>query len=116
MVDYANSTVEEMVLFQGQTNEHLKLMADALYQASQHITLAVKGLSDMPDKMQEHIIRAKKSENLMEHLYREALVELFKTTDVVTILKMREIYRHRSTIHRLARTRATGWHRAALRQ
>src|SRR2546423_14691269 len=34
MVDYANSTVEEMVLFQVKTNEHLKKMADGLYQAS----------------------------------------------------------------------------------
>jgi len=94
MVDYANSTVEEMVLFQVRTNEHLKTMADALYQASQHITLAVAGLRDMGPGLQEHIIRAKKSENLMEHLYREALVDLFKHKNVVTILKMREIYRH----------------------
>ena len=94
VVDYAKSTVEEMGLFQVDTNEHLKLMADALYQASQHITAAVKCLPDLGSKMQEHIIRAKKSENLMEHLYREALVELFKDKDVVKILKMREIYRH----------------------
>jgi predicted phosphate transport protein (TIGR00153 family) len=94
VVDYAKSTVEEMGLFKVDTNDHLKLMADALYQASQHITAAVKCLPDLGPKVQEHIIRAKKSENLMEHLYREALVELFKDKDLVKILKMREIYRH----------------------
>jgi predicted phosphate transport protein (TIGR00153 family) len=94
VIDYANSTVEEMVLFGVKPNEHLKKMADALYQASKHITMAVAGLRGMNSGMHEHIIRAKKSENLMEHLYREALVELFKDTDVVNLLKMREIYRH----------------------
>jgi predicted phosphate transport protein (TIGR00153 family) len=94
MVDYAKSTVEEMMLFQVKPNEHLRKMADALYQASKHITLGVGALRKMPNGMHEHIIRAKKTENLMEHLYREALVELFKDKDVVNLLKMREIYRH----------------------
>lgn len=96
MIDYANTTVEEMRLFQAPTNDHLRHMAEALYEGSKHITLAVESLRHMPNGMHEHIIRAKKSENRTEHLYREALVDLFKITDVVTILKMREIYRHLS--------------------
>lgn len=96
MIDYANSTVEEMLLFQAPTNARLVDMAEALYEGAQHITAAVGTLRHMPDGMQAHIIRAKKCENRMEHLYREALAELFKTPDVVTILKMREIYRHLS--------------------
>jgi predicted phosphate transport protein (TIGR00153 family) len=96
MIDYANSTVEEMILFQAPTNHHLMDMAKALYEGAQYITAAVGSLRNMPNDMQGHIIRAKKSENRMEHLYREALAELFKTPDVVTIMKMREIYRHLS--------------------
>jgi uncharacterized protein len=94
VVDYANTTVDEMMLFEVGPNEHLKKMTDALYQASKHLTLAVEALPAMGPTMQEHIIRAKKSENLMEHLYRETLVELFKDKDVINLLKMREIYRH----------------------
>jgi len=94
VVDYAKSTVEEMILFKVGTNDHLKKMAEALYAAAQHITMAVEGLRHMPNGVQEHIIRAKKSENLMEHLYREALVELFRKKDVMSVLKLREIYRH----------------------
>jgi uncharacterized protein Yka (UPF0111/DUF47 family) len=85
-----------MVLFQTPTNQHLKNMAEALYEGSGHITQAVEGLRRMPNGIHEHVIRAKKSENRIEHLYREALVELFKNPDVATILKMREIYRHLS--------------------
>jgi predicted phosphate transport protein (TIGR00153 family) len=94
VVDYAKSTVEEMTVFKVGTNDHLKKMAEALYAAAQHITQAVGGLRQMPDGIQEHIIRAKKSENLMEHLYREALVELFRQKNVMAVLKLREIYRH----------------------
>jgi len=94
VVDYANTTVDEMMLFEVGTDPHIQKMAEALYQASKHITLAVEGLRKMGPSVQEHIIRAKKSENLMEHLYRETLVELFKDKDVINLLKMREIYRH----------------------
>ncbi len=96
MIDYAKSTVEEMMLFEVQTNDHLKKMAETLYAAAQHITLGVAGLRRLPNGVQEHIIRAKKLENQMEHLYRKALVELFKNPDVITLMKMREIYRHLS--------------------
>jgi predicted phosphate transport protein (TIGR00153 family) len=96
MIDYANSTVEEMMLFQAPTNEHLVQMSEALFEGARHITAAVESLRHMPNGLQNHIILAKKSENRMEHLYREALAELFKTPDVVTIIKMREIYRHLS--------------------
>jgi predicted phosphate transport protein (TIGR00153 family) len=96
MIDYANSTVEEMMLFKAPTNPHLVEMSEALFEGARHITAAVESLRHMPNGLQDHIIRAKKSENRMEHLYREALAELFKTPDVVTILKMREIYRHLS--------------------
>ncbi len=96
MIDYANSTVEEMLLFAAPTDQHLVKMAEALYEGAKEITKAVEALRRMPNGMHKHIIRAKKSENRMEHLYREALAELFKTPDVVTIIKMREIYRHLS--------------------
>src|SRR5690348_8906516 len=35
-VDYARTTVAEMLLFRVQTNNHLKKMAEALYVAAQH--------------------------------------------------------------------------------
>jgi hypothetical protein len=48
----------------------------------------------------DHAIRAKALENRVEHVYREALADLFKTPKdfegMVQILKLREIYRHLS--------------------
>lgn len=94
MIDYAKSTVEEMLLFNVPTNDHLRKMSEALYSASKDITAAVRVIKTHRQAGFDHVIRAKKTENLVEHIYREALVELFKNTDVVVILKTREIYRH----------------------
>jgi len=96
MIDYAKSTVDEMVLFDVPTNDHLKEMAKTLHAAARDISAAVRNLRDYPRVCEEHIIRAKKAENYVEHLYRTALVELFKDPNVVTILKTRELYRHLS--------------------
>ncbi|MFA6318212.1 MAG: DUF47 family protein [Elusimicrobiota bacterium] len=96
MLDYAKSTVEEMVLFEVEPTEHLKRMSEGLAEAAKEIAAAIPLIMKHPSVCTQHIIRAKKSENFVEHRYREALVELFKSKDVVHILKMREICRHLS--------------------
>ncbi|MEN6436092.1 MAG: DUF47 domain-containing protein, partial [Anaerolineaceae bacterium] len=53
-----------------------------------------------PGVAAEHAHRAKKIENNVEKLYREALAEMFHETDdvkaVVKAMKLREVYRHLS--------------------
>lgn len=96
ILDYGKSTVEEMMAFQVKPNEHLLLMAQGLCEAATAIAEAVEVLPKDHDRATELVVYAKKRENYVEHCYREALVELFKQKNVVTILKFREIYRHMS--------------------
>jgi predicted phosphate transport protein (TIGR00153 family) len=96
MIDYAKSTVEEMNLFRVSPNEHMQRMAEGLCEASREIASAIPLITTHPNVCQQHIIRAKKAENFVEHRYREGLAELFKNPDVVEILKLREVYRHLS--------------------
>ncbi len=96
MLDYAKSTVNEMVLFKVNTNEHLKKMTQALFESAQHLCLAVEELRRKHKSSLQHLVRAKKVENYIEHLYHEALAELFQSKDFIYILKLREIYRHLS--------------------
>jgi predicted phosphate transport protein (TIGR00153 family) len=97
MVDYAKSTVEEMTLFGvTESNDHMRKMTEGLHNAAKDIVASINSLLSHPGVCTQHLIRAKKAENFVEHRYREALAELFKTQDVVHILKMREIYRHLS--------------------
>ncbi|MCG3205234.1 MAG: hypothetical protein KCHDKBKB_01953 [Elusimicrobia bacterium] len=96
IIDYAKTTVEEMMAFEVQPNGHMLLMAEGLCEAATAMAQAIDQLSKDTDKATELVRYVKKRENYVEHCYREALVELFKTNNVVSILKVREIYRHMS--------------------
>ncbi len=96
IVDYAKSTVEEMILFKVQPDIYIKKMVEAMKNATKDIVCALKLLKSDPKSASECIVRAKKAENFVEHRYREGLSELFESDDIKKILKTREVYRHLS--------------------
>lgn len=96
IIDYSKSTVEEIMLFEVEPDQCMKEMAQSIFGAVKDITYGVKYIENHPKTAIDHIVRAKKTENKVEHLYRNGLVKLFKTNDVIKILKTREIYRHLS--------------------
>lgn len=96
VIDYAETTVEEMLILDIKTDVYIKQIVDILFDASKSVALAVKNIKEHPGVCIEHVIKAKKSEHKIERLYRQALAELFNTNDVIKILKTREVYRHLS--------------------
>ena len=96
IVDYANSTVDEMEIYEVASDAHLREMVDILRKAALEISDAVKILEAYPNIAMEHAVKAKFYENTMEKAYHSALADLFKKTDTIYMLKMREIYRHLS--------------------
>jgi len=96
IVDYANSTVDEMEVYEVASDQHLREMVDILRKAAREISDAVKILEAYSNIAMEHAVKAKFYENTMEKAYHSALADLFKKTDTVYMLKMREIYRHLS--------------------
>ena len=96
VVDYANTTVDEMEIYDVKSDQHIKDMVNILRKAARELDDAVKILKDYPKIASEHAVKAKAYENQMEKAYHVALADLFKGTDTVYMLKMREIYRHLS--------------------
>jgi len=96
VMDYALSTVEEMSLFNVRPNLFLVKMAEILFNGIDQIHQSILRLKKNTMVAYQHALEAKKSENDIEHIYRQALVELFQGKDLVTMLKHREIYRHLS--------------------
>ena len=96
IVDYANTTVDEMEIYEVGPDKHLREMVDILRKGAREIADAVKILKSYPHIAMEHAMQAKSYENAMEKAYHAALADLFKRTDTVYMLKMREIYRHLS--------------------
>jgi uncharacterized protein len=100
ILDYAYSTVDEMVILDVAPNPFLLRMVTLLREAANEIYLAMQRLKDHPGVANEHAMRAKALENRVEAVYREAIADLFQgpadPEKIMHTLKLREIYRHLS--------------------
>ncbi len=100
VLDYANTTIEEMEMLEIHPTKFLERMVSLLSEASIEIHRSVMRLEDHPSVANDHAVRAKALENRMETVYREAIAELFHlprdVDHIVEMLKLREIYRHLS--------------------
>jgi predicted phosphate transport protein (TIGR00153 family) len=100
VVDYADSTVMEMVVLNVKSTPYMQRIASLLKDAAYEIWHAVQRLPTHPNVANDHANRAKALENRVEAVYREAVADLFSGPEdihhVVEMLKMREVYRHLS--------------------
>ncbi len=100
VLDYANTTITEIVIFKVKPSVYMAQICTLLRDATFELLKAVECLQEHPSVAVEHANRAKKIENKIEAVYREALADMFKDTDdvkgVVKAMKMREVYRHLS--------------------
>jgi predicted phosphate transport protein (TIGR00153 family) len=100
VVDYADTTVVEMVVLKVASTPYMIRIASLLKDAAYEIWHAVKRLPTHPSVANDHANRAKALENRVEAVYREAIADLFSGPEdvhhVVEMLKMREVYRHLS--------------------
>jgi hypothetical protein len=100
VVDYADSTVSEMVILKVAPTQYMQRIATLLKDAAFEIYQAVQRLPKHPAVAIDHAQRAKALENRVEAVYREAIADLFSGPEdvhhVVEMLKMREVYRHLS--------------------
>ncbi len=100
VIDYADSTVSEMVVLKVNPTPYMQRIATLLKEAAYEIYQAVLRLQKNPAVAIDHAQRAKALENRVEGVYREAIADLFTGPEdvhhVVEMLKMREVYRHLS--------------------
>lgn len=100
ILDYANTTIEEMNLLEIQPNTFIERIVSLLTDAAREIHLGVLRLEDHPNVANDHAVRAKALENRVETVYREAIADLFHmprdVDHIVEMLKLREVYRHLS--------------------
>ncbi len=100
VLDYADTTTDEMAMLGVEPNPYLTRMVSLLTEAAEEIHRGVLRLQDHPNVASDHAVRAKALENRVENVYREAIAALFvgpkDVHDVIEMLKLREIYRHLS--------------------
>jgi len=100
MLDYAYTTEIEMSILEVEPNENMLQIGELLAKAASEIRMGVERLADHPGVALTHAVRAKKLENEVELLYRQAIADLFHQPQdaehIVQMLKYRETYRHLS--------------------
>lgn len=100
VIDYADSTVSEMVVLRVKPTPYMLRIASLLKDAAYEIYQGVLRLQKNPSVAIDHAQRAKALENRVEGVYREAIADLFSGPEdihhVVEMLKLREVYRHLS--------------------
>jgi predicted phosphate transport protein (TIGR00153 family) len=100
VIDYANTTVDEMQILNVKPTPYMRRIASLLSDAAFELHLGVQRLEDHPRVASEHAQRAKALENRVENVYREAVADLFSgpqdVEHIVQMLKMREVFRHLS--------------------
>ncbi len=100
ILDYGNTTINEMLTLDVKPNDYLCSMVITLREATSEINQAILHLRNNPRNVLEHASKAKKLENEVELIYHQALSKLFTGAcdikEVLYILKLREIYRHLS--------------------
>ena len=100
VIDYADSTVSEMVVLNVAPTNYMLRIASLLKDAAYEIYQAVQRLEKNPIVATDHAQRAKTLENRVESVYREAIADLFRGPEdvhhIVEMLKLRDVYRHLS--------------------
>lgn len=110
MIDYALTTLEEMVLLKVDADDHLRRMIALVAQEAEELHLATQRLTNNQRVAGDHARRTKKLENEVDHLYRIAVAELFSKVDdlksLPALFNRREVYRHVSNMSDRADTAA----------
>ncbi|AFK85154.1 MULTISPECIES: DUF47 domain-containing protein [Thermoanaerobacterium] len=94
ILDYCETTVKEMEIYELAPTEELREMVDVILRGTELIARSVYNLDKDKKVAMDCALKAKKLENEMESYYRKHLAKLIKSDDIKYILKMREIYRH----------------------
>ncbi len=98
VLDYLFSLVREMYILRVAPNTHLKTMAEVLAQCAEALHLAVQHMERQSERASEYTMQVRRLGNRMDTLYVNALTSLYQDVEtpeaVVSVLKLREIYRH----------------------
>lgn len=101
VTDFIHSAADAMLLYHvDEPTPRAKELSDVIVEIASEVERAVTILAKKLDQRQmlKHCVEINRLENVADRIYRSALAELFsKSTDVVYIMKWREIYEHMET-------------------
>jgi uncharacterized protein Yka (UPF0111/DUF47 family) len=96
MLSYINNAAREITLFNVPITPQMQAIAATLVEAARQIQEAIEHLQKDPQRAWDCARAVQDAEGRVEDQYRRALLDLFAGSDIPTVLKQREVYRHLS--------------------
>jgi len=100
VLDYIDGATEKMYYYGIEaTDTHMIELAKLIHMSTAEIESAVKGIRSIKDPkyIDERCIEVNRLENLADDVLAHAVMDLFKTTDAIAIIKFKDIYEHLET-------------------
>lgn len=101
VTDFIQSAADAMLIYKvARPGERAKELADSIVQAALEVGRAMPELRNRAGlkHLVTHCVEINRLENVADGIYRAAIAELFdNTTNIVEIIKWREIYEHMET-------------------
>jgi uncharacterized protein len=100
VLDYIDGAAEKMQYYSiDATDSHMIELAKLIHQSARELESAVKSVRTLKDPryIEERCIEVNRLENLADDVLARAVTELFKTTDAIAIIKLKDIYEQLET-------------------
>jgi len=100
VLDYIDGSAEKMFYYTIEsTDSHMIELAKLIHLSTSEIESAVKGIRSIKDPkyVEERCIEVNRLENLADDVLAHAITDLFRTTDAIAIIKLKDIYEHLET-------------------
>ena len=97
VLDYIDGSAEKMFYYSIEsTDSHMIELAKLIHMSTSEIESAVKSIRSLKDPryIEERCIEVNRLENLADDVLAHAITDLFKTTDAIRIIKLKDIYEH----------------------
>jgi hypothetical protein len=100
VLDYIDGAAEKMLYYSIEsTDSHMIELAKLIHMSTGEIERAVKSIRSFKDPryIEERCIEVNRLENLADDVLAHAITDLFRTTDAITIIKLKDIYEQLET-------------------
>jgi len=100
VLDYIDGAAEKMQYYSIEsTDSYMVELAKLIHQSAREIESAVKSVRTIKDPryIEERCIEVNRLENVADDVLAQAVTELFKTTDAIRIIKLKDIYEQLET-------------------
>jgi predicted phosphate transport protein (TIGR00153 family) len=97
VLDYIDGAAEKMLYYSIESTDAPMIeLSKLIHLSTREIESAVKSIRSFKDPryIEERCIEVNRLENLADDVLAHAVTDLFKTTDAITIIKLKDIYEH----------------------